>query len=204
MELNKTINVATAPSCKSRIWQNSTCTVENFVNALREPKAIGLPFADFVSLPKEEQFKYKDVGGYVGGVLEGGKRKAGSVLSRDFITLDFDDLAAGTADVIRYKLQMVYGWASVVYSTAKHCADEPRLRVIVFLNRLVTAEEYEPVARYAANLIGIEGADKTTYQAERMMFWPAKCSDAEYVFFDNVQTGSELDVDTVLNRQVTI
>ena len=132
-------------------------------------------------MSKAEQDNRKDVGGYVGGELAGGIRKNNAVMGRDLVTLDMDAIpAGGTADVLRRLAGLGCGWC--VYSTRKHEPAKPRLRVIIFLDRTVTADEYEPIARKLAELIGIGWCDPTTFQAVRMMYWPSVCSDGEYVY----------------------
>ena len=69
-----------------------------------------------------------------------------------------------------------------VYSTRKHQPAAPRLRVLFPLDRTVTADEYEPIARKAAEYIGLEYADPTTFEPSRLMYWPSCCRDSEYVF----------------------
>lgn len=100
---------------------------------------------------------------------------------RDVITLDLDNIpAGGTADVLR-RLDAL-GCAYAVYSTRKHEEVKPRLRVLAPLDRTVTADEYEPLARKLAEIIGIEFCDPTTFQATRLMYWPSCCVDSQYVF----------------------
>ena len=45
-------------------------------------------------------------------------------------------------------------------------------------------DEYEPISRRLAELIQPEMTwfDATTFQIERLMYWPSACADAEYVF----------------------
>ena len=100
---------------------------------------------------------------------------------RDVVTLDFDTVPAyGTQGVVQTVAAIGCAWA--VYSTRKHQETHPRLRVLIPLDRTVTADEYEPIARKAAEWIGITMADPTTFQASRLMYWPSCCADGEYVF----------------------
>ena len=69
-----------------------------------------------------------------------------------------------------------------VYSTRKHQPAAPRLRVLFPLDRTVTADEYEPIARKAAEYIVLEYADPTTFEPSRLMYWPSCCRDSEYVY----------------------
>ena len=135
----------------------------------------------YLRLPKARQDDLKDVGGFVGGELEGGVRKNRAVRGRDLITLDFDSVpAGGTEDMRRRAAGLGCGYA--IYSTRKHEPARPRLRLVAPLDRTATADEYEPIARKLAEMIGIEWCDPTTFQAVRMMYWPSVCADGEYVF----------------------
>jgi predicted P-loop ATPase len=49
------------------------------------------------------------------------------------------------------------------------------------LDHTVSADEYEPIARKVAGLIGIDLCDKTTFEASRLMYWPSCSSDSVYV-----------------------
>ena len=72
------------------------------------------------------------------------------------------------------------GCAYAVYSTRKHEEAKPRLRVLVPLNRTVAADEYEPIARKLAEILGIELCDPTTFEASRLMYWPSCSIDSTY------------------------
>ena len=143
-------------------------------------------------MPKSRQAELKDVGGYVGGTLTGGRRKASCVSGRDLITLDLDKYPCradpghpgnGCPDL---------ACAAMVYSTRKHTGYAPRLRVVIPLDRTAAADEYEPAARKLASLIGMQYCDPTTFEASRLMYWGSCCSDGEYVaeVYDNPIPGS--------------
>jgi putative DNA primase/helicase len=50
------------------------------------------------------------------------------------------------------------------------------------LNRTASADEYEPIARKLAQIIGIELCDPTTFEASRLMYWPSCSIDSKYVY----------------------
>ena len=54
--------------------------------------------------------------------------------------------------------------------------------MIVPVDRTATADEYEPAARKLAALIGIEYCDPTTFEANRLMYWPNCCADGVYIY----------------------
>ena len=58
----------------------------------------------------------------------------------------------------------------------------PRLRILIPLDRTVSADEYEPIARKLAFDLGIQMADPTTFEPSRLMYWPSCCADSEYFY----------------------
>ena len=49
-------------------------------------------------------------------------------------------------------------------------------------DRTVTSDEYEPVARKLACLIGMEFCDPSTFEASRLMYWPSCSADSSYIY----------------------
>lgn len=165
-----------------------------FISRLSKTKYTAETMAQFKKLSKGKQDDIKDVGGFVLGKLKGGRRKKDCVISRSAITLDMDYGTPGILD----ELELFFDMKMVVYSTHKHMPEKPRLRVIIFLTRDVTPDEYGAVSRMLASDIGIELFDDSTYEPSRMMYWPSTSSDGEYVFREI--DGALVDPDTVLLR----
>ncbi len=192
---DRQITISAAGSRKATKWPAQTLYWSEMVEKLKTPTRGVETLAEYLALPKSKQDELKDVGGFVAGTLEGGRRKAGHVIGRDVITLDLDNIQPGqTQDVLR-RIEGL-GCAYAVYSTRKHEEAKPRLRVLAPLSRTATVDEYEPLARKLAYFIGIELCDPTTFQALRLMYWPSCCKDSQYVyaFGDNLF----LDVDGLL------
>jgi putative DNA primase/helicase len=178
---DRKIKISTAGSRKAIFWQPQEPWWSEFVGKLRVPDRGTEPLAVFLSHSKSKQDEIKDNGGYLGGLLNGNRRKADNVISRDIITLDLDNIpAGGTQDVLR-RIEGL-GCAYAVYSTRKHEESRPRLRVIVPTDRSVTADEYEPIGRKIGEIIDIKLCDPTTFEASRLMYWPSCCSDSSYVY----------------------
>ena len=165
-----------------------------FISRLSKTKYTAETMAQFKKLSKGKQDDIKDVGGFVLGKLKGGRRKKDCVIFRSAITLDMDYGTPGILD----ELELFFDMKMVVYSTHKHMPEKPRLRVIIFLTRDVTPDEYGAVSRMLASDIGIELFDDSTYEPSRMMYWPSTSSDGEYVFREI--DGALVDPDTVLLR----
>ena len=181
MTHDRTMTISTAGSSKSMTWLPERTTWAAFVERLRVPVRGVETYEAYVRLTTSEQSKRKDVGGYVGGTFKGERRKKADVVGRDLITLDLDALPSDGVRQVTVNLDLL-GCAWTIYSTRKHHPAKPRIRVILPLKSTVTGEEYEPIARRIAEQLGLSWCDPTTFQAERMMYWPSACLDAEYLF----------------------
>ena len=80
-------------------------------------------YEEYKKLSKAKRDEIKDVGGFVGGTLKGGRRKADAVVWRQIVTLDADyvkgDLWAG--------VETMFGYGCLMYSTHSHSLRAPRL-----------------------------------------------------------------------------
>ena len=172
MRYDRNIVITIGNNRKSTNWQPLALSLSEFYEKLRVPSRSTETMQTYLSLKKSEQDDLKDIGGFVAGSLQGVRRKAGAVTGRDLITLDFDNIpAGGTNEIIKRSSALGCGYC--IYSTRKHTPAQPRLRLLFPLSRTASADEYEPVARYMAEKVGIEFADPTTFEAVRMMYWPS-------------------------------
>lgn len=186
------MKIATAGSRTSRRWKTIDVSWDWLLERLRTPKRTGETMREYRSMSRDEQSARKDVGGFVGGALSGGRRTAAAVTERWLVTLDADAASPGDWD----NFTALWDCRACLYSTHSHTPEAPRLRWIIPLRRAVTPEEYPAVARKVAEWIDIEQMDPTTYQPERLMYWPSCPEDGEYVFRE--QDGPILDPDSVL------
>ncbi len=186
------IKIAVGASRSATKWKNQTLTWTDFLEKLRVTTRTRETLAEYRKLPKKKQDAIKDVGGFVGGWLKEGRRKAGNLESRSLITLDAD---YGTMDLL-VTFELLYGNAGAIYSTHKHTEETPRLRLIVPLSRTVTGDEYQAAARKLAESLGMDLFDDTTYQPTRLMYWPSTSADGQYIF--EAVDGPFLDPDTLL------
>ena len=96
----------------------------------------------YMKMTKAKQDAIKDVGGFVGGRLKGGRRKKDCVEYRTIITLDIDHAVPGVIE----QIEMLYNYRCFIYSTHKHTPENPRLRLVIILSRPVSPDEYVAVA----------------------------------------------------------
>ena len=189
---DNTLSVATASSRKSTAWKNQDMLWSDFVGKVSETTRTRETLAEYTKMSKDQQGDIKDVGGFVGGSLKGGRRNVGSVAWRQMLTLDADFIKGDFWDGVT----LVFDNACLVYSTHKHSQKAPRLRLIIPLSRPVSPEEYVAVSKKVASQFGIDFFDDTTYQPHRLMYWPSTSSDAEFVF--EMQDAEWLNPDDIL------
>ena len=148
---------------------------------------------EYFSMPKDRRAEIKDVGGFVAGVLRDGRRKAVNVVSRSAITLDLDFAPYDFWDTFTFVYPDV---AACLYSTHSHTPEQPRYRLIIPLGRDVSPDEYEAIARRVAGDLGIDAFDDTTFEPERLMYYPSSPKDGDWIGVS--QDGAMLSADEVL------
>lgn len=190
------VTIATGSSRRSTSWKNKEILWSELVEKLGNVTRTQETQAEYMRMPKEERDNAKDVGGFVGGTLKGGRRKIDAVTQRRLLTLDMDSIAAGEDPWPTVTLLLCC--AAVLYSTHSHTQKAPRLRLVIPLSRPVSPEEYEAIARRIAGDIGIDMCDDTTYAPHRLMYWASVPYDAEFRY--EVQDDPWLDADEVLSR----
>ncbi len=196
MQYNGTMHIATGMSAKSKIWKNKTVLWSELVAKIQDPHHTNETFKEYMAAAKDDQSKIKDVGGYVGGYLRNGRRKPENVVHRQLMTLDIDFAHIDFWD--DFCLQ--FDNAAILHATHKHSEENPRYRLIMPLSREATPDEYVAVSRKIAGTLGIELFDNTTFETNRLMFWPSSPKDVEY--YCEVQDGIWVDVDAVLETYI--
>ena len=172
------MKIAIANSRMAKTWANRETTWEEFVEHLSKTTQTAESLTEFLAMPRAKQDSIKDIGGFVLGHLRQGQRKAGCVECRSAVALDLDYGTPGIMDRVKEEIPFL----GCAYGTHKNCADHPRLRLIYPLSRDVSEEEYEPVARAIAARIGLNYFDDSTYEANRLMYWPSTPADIQYYF----------------------
>ncbi|MGF7185294.1 putative P-loop ATPase [Desulfitispora alkaliphila] len=188
------LTIATGRSRKELEWKNKEMLWSQLVKKLSNTTRTNETYEEYKKLSKAKRDDVKDVGGFVGGTLKAGRRKADSVVWRQIVTLDADfvegDLWAG--------VETMLGCGAVMYSTHSHSSSNQRLRLVIPLKRPVSPDEYGAVSRRIAADLCIDFFDDTTYQPHRLMYWPSTSSDGEFVF--RALDEEWLDPDEILAR----
>ena len=170
-------------------------TWPDFVTRLSHPVITDESLDEYAAMTNEQKTNIKDVGGYVAGEFENGRRKKDFLKSRYVLTIDADDATPDDIDDYQFYDEP---WMYCVHSTHTSTEKNPRLRWLFLLSRPVEASEYRRLIKYVSQFVGANTLDETTDQPERLMFWPSASWDADYTF---VSGGTEpLDVDATLEK----
>jgi putative DNA primase/helicase len=186
------INIATGLKADSVIWKNQKIQWSSFVKKLSVAVKTNETFKEYQQASKDEKSSIKDVGGYVGGYLRNGRRKIANILSKSIITLDLDFATLDFWDDFTF----LFDNAACLHASHSHSEKAPRYRLILPLSREVAPDEYAAISRKIAGLLGIELFDSTTFETNRLMFWPSVSKDVEYYF--QYQDGDWVDPDYYL------
>ena len=172
------LTIATGKNRHETSWKNRELLWSQLVEKLSQTIRTSETFEEYTKMSKSQRDEIKDVGGFVGGTLKGGRRKTDAVVWRQVVTLDAD-YAKGD---IWASVEALLGTGCCIYSTHSHSPEKPRLRLVVPLSRPVSPEEYQAVSRRIAADLGIDFFDDTTYQPHRLMYWPSTSQDGEFIF----------------------
>lgn len=173
------LTISVAPSRYAKKWEPKTLTWDQLANQLAATTRTRETTAEYAQMSREQKAEIKDVGGFVGGVLRGGRRRKDAVLARYLVSLDLDQAKTDTAKRVK---QVLKPWSHLVCSTHSHTPTRPRLRVIVPLAHPISPARYVDVATRMAGMIGIGQADKTTFEPHRLMYWPSTPKDGKYYY----------------------
>lgn len=190
IQYDRALDVALGNSRKTKKWKNRPMQWSELLDRLSQTTRTPETMAEYKAMTKDQQSEVKDVGGFVGGYCNNGSRT--DVRHRSMVCLDADFADAD----LWPDWGMFYGNAAAIYSTHKHTAAKPRLRLVVPLSRNVDPEEYQAIGLRLASTLGIDKFDDTTYQPQRVMYWPSTSQDGEFSF--HYLDAPLLDPDTVL------
>ena len=173
---DKALDIALGNSRTTKKWKNKAMTWSELLDRLANVTRTSETMAEYKAMPRSRQAEIKDVGGFVGGYCNNGSRS--DVRHRSILCLDAD-----FADMDLWPdWELLYGKAAAVYSTHKHTPEKPRLRLVVPLSRDVSPDEYQAIGRRIAEMLGIDKFDDTSYQPQRVMYWPSCSQDGKYFF----------------------
>lgn len=127
IKYDRDVSYSYAASRLSTYWTNHNMAWSDFMQKLAQTVRTKEDLTEYNKMSKSEQADIKDVGGFVGGYLKEGKRRAGQVMNRSMLTLDIDYAAQDMTDI----LSMFYDFAYCLYSTHKQGKQYQHLQHLV-------------------------------------------------------------------------
>ena len=139
----------------------------------------------------------ESVGFFVGGGFNGVKRQDEFLECRSLLTLDIDKYQ-GDIGGLEFDLDLS-GWgAFVAYSTHRHTADMPRVRIVMPLSREVSGDEYRALSQAFCREFGsLFVFDECSFKPNQFMFYPSCAVGA--VGWTMQGQGEPIDVEKYLN-----
>ena len=83
------------------------------------------------------------------------KRNNSSLIYRDLIFLDYDDIQGTTEGFIKAVSSALFGYSYILYPTIKHSLEKPRFRLVVKPNNVMNETTYKQVVKEIADKIGL-------------------------------------------------
>lgn len=83
------------------------------------------------------------------------KRNNSSLIYRDLIFLDYDDIQGTSESFIEAVSGALFGYSYILYPTIKHCLEKPRFRLVVKPDNVMNEVTYKQVVKDIADKIGL-------------------------------------------------
>jgi predicted P-loop ATPase len=176
IQYDKKLDIALGNSRKTKNWKNRPMQWSELLERMSKTVRTSETVAEYRAMTRDQQSERKDQGGFVGGYCNNGSRS--DIRFRSVLCLDADY----ADNELWSDWCMFYGYAGAVYSTHKHTPEKPRLRLVIPLARNVDPDEYQAIGRRIADTLGIDKFDDTSYQPQRVMYWPSTSRDGQFVF----------------------
>lgn len=188
------MRVSYGNSRKAKKWKNGDISIDELRNRLQNAFRTPETVLEYAKLRGEARSDAKDKGGFVGGHLKGGIRSKSTVEFRSMLTLDVDNASLTFLD----EYESLCPYHTFIYSTHSHTPAAPRYRLVVFLTRDITPDEYQAITRLYCAEWGIDLFDPCSFLPSQLMFWPTTPKDGEYIFRE--VNGEALDPDVFLAK----
>lgn len=188
-------NIAEGKSKKETHWKNKKISWNDLVKKLSNTRRTPETVEEYKNMSKTDRDRIKDVGGFVGGYVQGGRRLKTNISNRTLLTLDIDYYSEDIEDLISN-----IDYAFCLYSTHSHRADNQRYRLIIPMDKEMKIDEYQAISRMVASKFNIEIFDPTTHDIERLMYWASTPIDGEFIFKCSSENANFLKVVDVLNE----
>ena len=105
------MRIAIGKSRKAYKWKNEDWSWEQLVERCSQTLRTKETVAEYKKLTRGQRDEIKDVGGFVGGFLTGGRRKGECVEGRSLLTLDLDQATPDIWD----EITMFFDFKCMIY-----------------------------------------------------------------------------------------
>ena len=190
----RNLAIAYGNNRQAKTWVNKTIQFDDLKERLKTTIRTTESAEEYAKMSRAQRDAAKDHGGFVTGVLKGGRRKIDTVEVRSMLALDGDRIDRAFLD----NYETICPYTSALYTTHSSTNDNPRVRLVVPLTRDVTPEEFVAVSRYLADMLGIDYFDECSYQPNQLMYWPSTPANGTFVYKET--DGGWLDPDDILSK----
>ena len=142
-------------------------------------------FAELSASDKKAADKAKDTGAIALTTFLNNSRAAGSIATAiNGLTYDFDEITAAELDQLKANLAGA-GLSYLLYSTASHTDNAPRVRVLLPLARAIRPEDFHRAYKAAAVMLSLPAFDNQCNEPKRIVYRPTRCKDTPVLFHFN-------------------
>ena len=106
------------------------------------------------------------------------KRNNSSLIYRDLIFLDCDDIQGTSESFIEAVSSALFGYSYILYPTIKHCLEKPRFRLVVKPDNVMNEVAYKQVVKDIADKIGLP-FDSTSLTWSQLQGLPVTTGDPD-------------------------
>ena len=149
---DRNVTIAIGANRRSKKWINTTMLISELWEKFRKPIKGTETLQTYLALPKHIQDDLKDVGGFIGGKLNGCRRTANNVIFRDIITLDLDNILSEQYSKIITCVND-FECSYLIYSTRKHKPIKPRLRILIPLKQSIDEMHLEEADEFIKDFL---------------------------------------------------
>ncbi|MGI6559905.1 MAG: VapE domain-containing protein [Saccharofermentanales bacterium] len=170
----------------------------DFMEDLKEFHQLPFTYEEYSKFDNNTQSEIKDVGNFVFGELDKGKRSNSTVLSRTGFSFDYDDDQINVDQMKKIRSIMKNGYLNyVIYSTASYRDDKPSFRLLIPFNKPLTElSQFKELAKAFIKSCDLPEPDSASYTLSQCMHLPTHLKDVEPIF-EYKTDGEYLDVDSL-------
>jgi hypothetical protein len=136
-----------------------------------------------------------DPGWFCPAHFEPAYRDSKNLIARHCLTFDYDEIE--TTDIEKIE-SALFDFSYVMFTTASHVPEKPRLRVVLPLSHPCDTQEFACVTRTIGALFDLNKLARESDTPAQMMFLPSRKPDGE--FWSRVNEADWIDVDEVLSE----